>query len=164
MNKQSLLTLAVKEDAAALASAIQSLINAIPYYNDLAKQHEIKRYSNRAVAQKIAEDPYSVIIAKEGNRIAGFCISRFDDYTIWLEWFGVTENYRGMGLTNQLLKKLEETVAVRECHKIWCDCRTSNQAAIHLLSAAGYTQITTLINHWYGQDFILWEKQIVLSS
>ena len=151
---------ATEKDAAPLATAIENLINGIPYYNPLAKQHEIARYSAAALALKIKEDPYAVILACNENEIAGFCISRFDDYTIWLEWFGVTEKYRGAGITKQLLHALEKTVAERECHKIWCDCRTSNQAAIHLLGNTGYTQMVTVKNHWYGQDFILWEKII----
>ncbi len=151
---------ATEKDAAALANAIEKLITGIPYYNALAKKHEISRYSIAALAIKIKEDPYSIILACIDNETAGFCISRFDDYTIWLEWFGVAEKYRGSGITHQLLLALEKTVAERECHKIWCDCRTSNQAAIHLLSSAGYTQIATIKNHWYGQDFILWEKTI----
>jgi ribosomal protein S18 acetylase RimI-like enzyme len=160
VNAASIIRIATEKDAAPLATAIEHLITGIPYYNALAKQHEILRYSAGALALKIKEDPYSIILACNGNEIAGFCISRFDDYTIWLEWFGVIEKYRGAGITKQLLRALENTVAERECHKIWCDCRTSNQPAIHLLSSTGYSQIATIKNHWYGQDFILWQKTV----
>ena len=162
MNTALTLRQATALDTEVLAEAIKKLISAIPYYNDLAKQHETARYSSTTLLLKIKEDPWSVIILCNDNEIAGFCISRFDDYTIWLEWFGVTDNYRGQGITKQLLQALEATVATRACHKIWCDCRTSNQAAIHVLSNAGYSQIATLKNHWYGQDFILWEKTVSL--
>ncbi|MEO5594458.1 MAG: GNAT family N-acetyltransferase [Chitinophagaceae bacterium] len=161
MNKPPSLRPATEQDAAPLAKSIEKLIVNIPYYNDLAKRNEINRYSATALLTKIKEDKHAVIIAGTENEIAGFCLSRFDDYTVWLEWFGVTENYRGMGLTRQLLQKLEDTIAERGCHKIWCDCRTSNQAAIHLLTTTGYSQITTIKNHWYKQDFILWEKEII---
>lgn len=158
MNVVITLRQATENDAAPLATAIEKLIDDIPYYNPLAKKHEIARYNAAALAFKIKEDPYAALLACNENEIAGFCISRFDDYTIWLEWFGVTEKYRGAGITKQLLQALEKTVGERACHKIWCDCRTSNQAAIHLLTTTGYTEITTIKNHWYGQDFILWEK------
>ncbi|MFT3934775.1 MAG: GNAT family N-acetyltransferase [Chitinophagaceae bacterium] len=155
---KTVLRLATEPDANALSKAMEALINAIPYYNELAKQHETERYSANSLADKIKEDPYAVIIAETDKQIAGFCVSRFDDYTIWLEWFGVTEDNRGKGITKKLLQKLEETITIRKCHKIWCDCRTTNQAAIHILSEAGYTQIATIPNHWYKQDFILWQK------
>jgi len=160
MNSSPLLRFATEPDAEPLAKAIETLIAAIPYYNDLAKSNETARYNAAALLAKMKEDPYAIIVAEESDCMAGFCLSRFDDYTIWLEWFGVTENFRGMGLTRQLLQKLEDTVITRDCHKIWCDCRTSNTAAIHLLTGAGYTQMVTVKNHWYKQDFILWEKAI----
>ncbi|MEO6316381.1 MAG: GNAT family N-acetyltransferase [Chitinophagaceae bacterium] len=153
-----LLRLAAPQDAEQLAAVLTTLINDIPHYNALAKQHETSRYSPAALLTKINDDRYAVIIAHMGDAIVGFCLSRFDDYTIWLEWFGVIAANRGKGITRQLLNKLEESVAERSCHKIWCDCRTTNQAAIHLLTGAGYAQLATIRNHWYGQDFILWEK------
>ncbi|MEO5684330.1 MAG: GNAT family N-acetyltransferase [Chitinophagaceae bacterium] len=160
LKKKPLLRFATEQDAVPLAKTIEEVITHIPYYNDLAKHNETARYNAAALAAKIKDDKHAVIIAETDTEIAGFCLSRFDDYTIWLEWFGVVDNYRGIGLTAQLLQKMEETVAERGCHKIWCDCRTSNQAAVHLLGKAAYTQITTIKNHWYNQDFILWEKYI----
>ena len=112
MNPEITLRRATEKDAAALANAIEKIIAGIPYYTALAKQHEILRYSAAALTIKIKEDPHSVILACVDNETAGFCISRFDDYTIWLEWFGVTEKYRGAGITKQLLQALENTVAV----------------------------------------------------
>ncbi|MEP6746352.1 MAG: GNAT family N-acetyltransferase [Bacteroidota bacterium] len=160
MNNPPLLRFATMQDAPGLSKAVKRLIDDIPYYNDLAKNHETERYNAHALSEKIKEDPYSVIIAHTENEIAGFCFSRFDDYTIWLEWFGVVKEFRGARITKQLLQKLEETVIERKCHKIWCDCRTSNQSAIHLLTATGYSQIATIKNHWYNQDFIIWERQV----
>jgi ribosomal protein S18 acetylase RimI-like enzyme len=158
MNSHITILPAAEKDAAALSLSIAHLISNIPYYNATAKAHEIERYSSSALLAKINNDPLSVILAREQDALAGFCISRFDDYTIWLEWFGVTEAYRGRAVTRLLLEALEDSLPARGCHKIWCDCLTSNTAAIHVLSTAGYSQIVTLRNHWYGQDFILWEK------
>ena len=160
VNETPVLRFASAADAAPLSTTIETLIEQIPCYNDLAKRNETARYSATALETKIKQDEYAVIIAEINNQVAGFCLSRFDDYTIWLEWFGVTDNHRGKGITRLLLQKLEETVVQRGCHKIWCDSRTSNKAAVHLLSQAGYSQIVTINNHWYNQDFILWEKQI----
>lgn len=151
---------AQKKDCDALSEAIAEVIKAIPYYNDLAKRNEVEKFTAPNLERKIDEDPYSIIVAHVNDRIAGFCLSRFDDYTVWLEWFGVMPKFRGMGISNLLLKRLEETVAPRQCHKIWCDCRTSNEASIHILTAHGYRQLAIVTNHWYGQDFILWEKSI----
>lgn len=151
---------ASENDCEALSQVVAAVVRAIPYYNETAKRDEVEKFSADALRQKIADDPHSVLVARIENAIAGFCLSRFDDYTVWLEWFGVAETYRGRGLAHLLLNKLNETAAPRGCHKIWCDCRTENKAAVHLLSHHGYRQLVTIKNHWYGQDFILWEKLV----
>lgn len=157
MNEVSV-SYAQTEDCPTLGNAIAELIQAIPYYNDTAKKDETQKFTTKELQQKIKGDASSVIIACVNNRLAGFCLSRFDDYTVWLEWFGVVREHRGKGIAGLLLNKLAETVAPRRCHKIWCDCRTTNKAATHILAAHGYRQLATVSKHWYGQDFILWEK------
>ncbi len=152
---------AIKSDCFQLSNVIESVIQAIPYYNDLAKESEIAKFQQLDLEEKIRQDPQSIIIATVNNEIAGFCLSRFDDNTIWLEWFGILENFRGKGIAKLLLEELDKTITSRQCHKIWCDCRTSNKASIHILTNHGYKQLVTIPNHWYNQDFILWEKSII---
>lgn len=143
-----------------LSQVIESVIRDIPYYNDLAKKSEISKFQPFDLEEKIKQDSHSIVIAQFGDKIVGFCLSRFDDNLIWLEWFGILEAYRGKGIANLLLDELEKTIIIRQCHKIWCDCRTSNKASIHILTNHGYKQLVTIPNHWYKQDFILWEKPI----
>lgn len=151
---------ATQDDCKTLPNVIETVIQAIPYYNDLAKQSEIAKFQTSDLLRKIEEDKYSVIIATNNDEIVGFCMTRFDDYLIWLEWFGVLETHRGKGIANLLLTELEKTIIIRQCHKVWCDCRTSNIALIHILTKHGFKQVVTVHNHWYKQDFILWEKEI----
>jgi RimJ/RimL family protein N-acetyltransferase len=160
MNNNVSIRYASKDDCEVLSKVIKLVIENIPYYNDIAKKDEVEKFTKETLTEKIAGDAHSVIIAHFNIEVAGFCLSRFDDYTIWLEWFGIHEKYRGKGLTSPILKKLEETVGLRKSHKIWCDCRTSNSASIHILTSHGYKQLVTINNHWYNQDFILWEKLI----
>lgn len=151
---------ATKQDCKKLPIVFEPLVLAIPYYNDLAKQSEIAKFKESDLLNKIEEDKYSVIVAVINNEIVGFCMSRFDDNLIWLEWFGVIESQRKKGIANLLLAELDKTIPIRKCHKLWCDCRTSNKASIHILTNHGLKQIVTISNHWYGQDFILWQKEI----
>lgn len=143
-----------------LAIALKKIINSLSYYNDDAKKNEINKYTEQELTNKIEQDPDSVIIAKSEEEILGFCLSRQDDRLIWLEWFGVIEKARRQGVARKLVQYLENTIRNRNAHKIWCDCRTENLKSVNLLSSSGYTPICTLKNHWYGQDFILWQKEI----
>ncbi|MEI6140787.1 MAG: GNAT family N-acetyltransferase [Mariniphaga sp.] len=161
MTENIIVKRATIEDCKTLPSVIETVVQAIPYYNDLAKKSEIAKFQTDDLICKIEADKNSVIIAIINDNIVGFCMTRFDDYLIWLEWFGVLENHRGKGIANLLLNELDKSILIRQCHKIWCDCRTSNKASIHILSNHGYKQIITISNHWYTQDFILWEKVIL---
>ncbi len=151
---------ATTDQAGSLFLILKDVIEPLPYYNEIAKQHELTKYSAKELCKKIEEDPYSVLVAEEDDRIVGFCLSRLDDMTIWLEWFGISEQARGKGLSRLIVQQLEQTAKARNAHKIWCDCRTENKKTINLLSSSGYTPICTLRNHWYKQDFILWQKEI----
>jgi len=149
-----------QEDIQELNSVFKSIIENLSYYNDAAKRNELGKYTEEELKNKIAQDPDSVFIAKENNKIVGFCFSKQDDMLIWLEWFGVIESARKKGIGKSLIKYLESSIKNRNAHKIWCDCRTGNIKSISILSSSGYLPICTVTNHWYGQDFILWQKEI----
>jgi len=83
-----------QEDSEQVESIVIEIINGIPYYNDLAKKTEINKYTSNKLKEKILDDPKSVILAIQRDTIIGFCFSRFDDYIIWLEWFGVLKEFR----------------------------------------------------------------------
>lgn len=137
-----------------------TVVTALPYYNEMAIKNELFKYKPTDIASKIESDPDSVLVACEDDKILGFCFNRVDDMTIWIEWFGVVEGCRRSGIAKGILEYLETTSKSRNVHKIWCDCRTENLKTIKLLSVCGFTPLCTVKNHWYKQDFILWEKEI----
>jgi len=160
METEFIISNGIPGDGPRVAAAISTTIASIPYYNDLAKASEIDKYKADDIEAKISEETHSVIVARMGDEIVGFCLTKFDDNLIWIEWFGVACEYRGSGIAGQLLDAMEATVKERKCHKVWCDTRTSNRESAHILTKRGYKKIATISNHWYGQDFILWEKPI----
>jgi ribosomal protein S18 acetylase RimI-like enzyme len=147
-----------KEDVGQVVRLFQDIVINLPYYNDLAKRHEIERYSEENLIEKINEDPKSIIVADCESKIVGVCFNRFDDFTIWLEWILVDSRYRQHNVGTQLIEHLEIASIERDCHKIWCDCRTSNDISKKFLQSVGFKLITTIENHWYQQDFVLMQK------
>jgi ribosomal protein S18 acetylase RimI-like enzyme len=147
-------------EAESLANLFAEVVQPLPYYNNVAKASELAKYLPRSLKASLTKDPDSVLVARTTRRIVGFCLSHNDDGVIWLSWFGVHPEFRGMGIGSALLSKLEETVRKGRSHKIWCDCRTENEASKNALSKQGYLPLCTVKNHWYGQDFILWEKLV----
>jgi RimJ/RimL family protein N-acetyltransferase len=147
-------------EAEEVATLFRAIIANLTYYNELAVQTELEKYSAPNLLIKRHEDPYSIIVLKAEQKIIGYCFSRFDDYTVWLEWFGVAMEHRKKGLGAALLQMLEEASKERKSHKIWCDCRTDNARSKIVLENNGFELITEIKRHWYGQDFFLWQKFI----
>jgi ribosomal protein S18 acetylase RimI-like enzyme len=148
------------EQAEDLSAMFGEIVVSLPYYNEVAKTAEIAKYAPALLRESVLKHPDSVLVAKNGREIVGFCFSEDDDGLVWLAWFGVHHSYRRRGIGVALLRKLEEVARDRRSHKIWCDCRTENEASKLVLSTYGYVELCTVRNHWYGQDFILWEKLV----
>lgn len=141
----------------ALATLMRETVAAIPYYNDQAKRAEFARYSADALRVLAAAHPDDILVARDDTGLIGFCVSRFDDGTIWLSWFGTAAHARGRGVGAALLNALAATLPARGAHKIWCDSRTDNVESRATLERAGFQRVATLANHWYHQDYYLWE-------
>lgn len=149
-----------KNDADKVSELFKDIVSELSYYNELAKENEIRKYSAKKLIEKIEEDPKSIIIAEDSENILGICLNRFDDYTIWLEWILISPTARKRGIGRKLLAELEKSASDRKCHKIWCDCRTSNYISKEFLKSVGFNLITTIEKHWYQQDFVLLQKII----
>jgi ribosomal protein S18 acetylase RimI-like enzyme len=141
----------------AVASLMRGTIQPLAYYNEQARRVELAKYTADTLRSLIADDPQAVLVARDGAELIGFCVSRFDDGTVWLDWFGTDVRARSRGVGASLLVALTKTLPSRNAHKIWCDSRTDNATSKSVLERAGYRRIATLTNHWYGQDYFLWE-------
>jgi len=143
-----------------VSAVFREVLAALPYYNDRAKAGELQKYSPQKLAASALADSDSVLIARIGQDLAGFVFNHEDDGMVWLSWFGVVAKYRGRGVGGALLSALDRRAKTAGCHKVWCDSRTNNEESKAILSRHGYVQLCCLHDHWYRQDFILWEKRV----
>lgn len=141
----------------ALVALMRDTIQPLSYYNERARRAELAKYSADGLRSLVAEDPQAVLVARDRTGLIGFCVSRHDDGTLWLAWFGTASRARGRGVGASLLAALAKTLPSRHAHKIWCDSRVDNTQSQSVLERAGFHRITTLTNHWYEQDYYLWE-------
>jgi ribosomal protein S18 acetylase RimI-like enzyme len=148
------------EEAGQLSGLFSEVLEDLPYYNRAAKTGELAKYSPDQLRAATSEDPDSVLVAKIGTELAGFCFTKEDDFTTWLAWLGVGPAHRRKGIGTALLYAVERSALRRGRHKIWCDSRTDNEASKLTLAAHGYAKICIIQKHWYEQDFILWEKLV----
>ena len=141
----------------ALAALMHDTIQPLACYNERARHAELARYTADGLRALVAGDPQAVLVARDSDGLLGFCVSRFDDGTVWLSWFGTAARARGRGVGASLLAALAQTLPSRHAHKVWCDSRVNNTPSKSVLERAGFRRIATLTNHWYGQDYYLWE-------
>ncbi len=145
-------------EAAQVADLVRAVVSPLSYYNEQARAAETAKYTAQNLASIAEDDGQAVLVAVLAGEVVGFCISRYDDGIIWLAWFGVREDARGREVADALLGALEQATRRRGCHKIWCDTRTDNLRSQRVLQRSGFSRICTVTQHWYGQDFHLWEK------
>jgi ribosomal protein S18 acetylase RimI-like enzyme len=146
-----------EHDVDAVAALMRDVIEPLAYYNERAQRAELEKFTADRLRALVAEDSLGVLVAHDSSGLIGFCVSRFDDGTIWLSWFGTAARARGRGIGASLLAALAKTLPSRHAHKIWCDSRVDNTESKSVLERAGFRRIATLTNHWYGQDYFLWE-------
>lgn len=149
---------AEQSDLRAVASMFREVLRLIPYYNALAKRDEPPKYTLAMLRARLRADKQSVTVAEDGTGLLGFAFSRFDDYVIWIEWFGVSPRSRRSGVGSAILQYLVRTAPDRKAHKVWCDTRTTNEPAKATFRRNGFREIARLKEHWYGEDYILWER------
>ncbi|MFC5320437.1 GNAT family N-acetyltransferase [Bradyrhizobium oligotrophicum] len=143
-----------------VSALFRTIVDALPYYNERAKASAISNYSAGRLRQSASTDSSSILVARFDTSLVGFAISNLDDETIWLSWFGVDPVYRRRGIGDRLLQALDQRALLTGTHKLWCDSRTDNAESKAILAGNGFRQICTIPDHWYRQDFILWEKRV----
>jgi RimJ/RimL family protein N-acetyltransferase len=148
---------AVPKDAEPISQLLERVISSLEIYSPEARRREVAKYDTTSMSEIIRTG--IVIVAEKEGHIVGTCLGYDDDALVWLSWFVVDPDYRRRRLTLRMLERFLER-ARSVSHKVWCDCRTSNEASIRLLERSGFDRIATLAKHWYGQDFILWQKPL----
>jgi ribosomal protein S18 acetylase RimI-like enzyme len=145
-------------DVLKIYALFKKVVTTLPFYNEIAKQNEIKKYTPKKILEMIRKDKYSVLVAKNGKKVVGFCFNQFDNYTIWIDWLGVDEKLRKDGIGTLIIERVITDARKRKAHKVWCDTRSNNEPSKNLMKKLGFREVIELKNHWYGQDFILWER------
>ncbi len=152
---------ATPKDARKLSQFIRPIIDTTSYYSPHARAEEVKKHGLRALAESLADTKYYMcFLALEEKEIVGFVLGRNESGVFWGDWIGVKKNSRRLGVAEALMKEIEKRLADAGAHKIWCDTRTTNTAAVTLLKKFKYKKLGTFKNGWYKQDFFLWEKDL----
>ena len=151
----------VASDCGPLFRVFREILSELPYYNAWAKRDELAKYRPALLKRKLGREGYVLYLARDtDDRVVGFAIAHDDDGITWIDWFGVERRARHLGVGSGLISSIISSARRRGHHKVWCDCRTTNLPSIRTLGGNGFRRVVTLRRHWYGQDFILWQRWV----
>jgi hypothetical protein len=67
-----------------LGRLFAEVLQQLPYYNVRAKRSELAKYQPERLREAVLRDHHSILVARSGADLAGFCFSNSDDETVWL--------------------------------------------------------------------------------
>jgi ribosomal protein S18 acetylase RimI-like enzyme len=143
-------------------SAILDIIRDYQRYDvEFAKRY----YDIYFRKDKITEQD-KVFVAKINGKtigVSGFCRDYFStDYSYWLGWFIVDEEYRGkkeFAVAKKLLKRVEAELQKRKIKKLLVSTEDTNQRAIRFYTKNHFST-EAVIRDYYGRG----EDQLILSK
>ena len=98
-------------------------------------------------------------IAKDGERIVGYCTVALDAGVAQIEPLMVAPDRKGQGIGTALLKRAEEKAIQEGAHKIWLETGMSWKSKA-FYEKGGYVVRAVLPNHVAHQDFVLMDKML----
>jgi len=140
--RESALGLARLSDAAAIARMSRALI-----------EHGLRwSWTPQRVAASVRSRDALVVVARGGDRIAGFGIMRYGDDDAHLDLLGVDPAHRGAGLGRQLVEWLEQPALVAGIRAVFLEVREQNQAAQAFYARLGYRPLARLARYYQGRE------------
>lgn len=132
------------------------------YVAELEKKVFSQPWSEKAFRDTIDNDDYIYIVAEHENAIVGYagCIVSADGADITN--IAVAENYRRMGIAEELLRQTETLVRKRHAQAVYLEVRQSNTGARRLYEKNGFTQIGVRRNFYQKplEDALLMAKNL----
>jgi ribosomal-protein-alanine N-acetyltransferase len=141
--------------AIALSIAPASLGDAaaIGHLSRVTIEHDMPwRYTPARAAKMIRDRDFNVIVARDGQTIAGFGSMRYDDHTAHLYLLAVDPRYRRRRVGEALLSWLEACALTAGIGIITLECRATNQQALSFYQKAGYRELARLAGYYLGRE------------
>lgn len=139
------LSLARVGDAAAIAALSR----------DCVEQGLRWAWTPSRVAASIRSRTALVVVARDGERIAGFGIMRYGDDDAHLDLFCVAPRYRGAGLGRRLLAWLEKPALVAGIGAVFLEVRATNRGGQAFYERLGYRVLARLPGYYQGRETAL---------
>ncbi|KEY60257.1 GNAT family acetyltransferase [Serratia sp. DD3] len=90
------------------------------------------------IERKLNHDPELFLVAEVGGEVVGSVMGGYDGHRGSAYYLGVHPDYRGRGIANALINRLEKKLIARGCPKIQLMVREDNDTIIEMYEKIGY--------------------------
>ncbi|CAI1009607.1 Acetyltransferase YpeA [Serratia proteamaculans] len=90
------------------------------------------------IERKLNHDPELFLVAEVGGEVVGSVLGGYDGHRGSAYYLGVHPDYRGRGIANALISRLEKKLIARGCPKIQLMVREDNDTVIEMYEKLGY--------------------------
>ncbi|ATA21221.1 ribosomal protein S18 acetylase RimI-like enzyme [Gibbsiella quercinecans] len=90
------------------------------------------------IERKLNHDPELFLVAEVGGEVVGSVMGGYDGHRGSAYYLGVHPDYRGRGIANALINRLEKKLIARGCPKIQLMVREDNDTVIDMYEKLGY--------------------------
>ncbi|UNK29512.1 GNAT family acetyltransferase [Serratia plymuthica] len=90
------------------------------------------------IERKLNHDPDLFLVAEVGGEVVGSVMGGYDGHRGSAYYLGVHPDYRGRGIANALISRLEKKLVARGCPKIQLVVREDNDTVIEMYEKLGY--------------------------
>lgn len=90
------------------------------------------------IERKLNHDPDLFLVAEVGGEVVGSVMGGYDGHRGSAYYLGVHPDYRGRGIANALISRLEKKLIARGCSKIQLMVREDNDTVIEMYEKLGY--------------------------
>ena len=97
------------------------------------------------IERKINHSPEFFLVAEVGGDVVGTLMGGYDGHRGSVGYLGVHPDYRGRGIANALVNRLEKKLIARGCPKINLMVRAENDAVVSMYEKLGYEISDTLL-------------------
>lgn len=90
------------------------------------------------IERKLNHDPELFLVAEVAGVVVGSVMGGYDGHRGSAYYLGVNPDYRGRGIANALINRLEKRLMARGCPKIQLIVREDNDTVIDMYEKLGY--------------------------
>ena len=119
---------------------------------DLIEQGLPWSWTTKRVAASIRSRHANVVVARAGDRIAGFGIMRYGDDEAHLDLLAVAPDYRRAGLGRQMVEWLEKPALFGGIGAVYLEVRECKREAQTFYERLGFRKVKRIEGYYQGRE------------